>query len=85
MIKILENHGYTGSKVKLTTMLHLKTGVNYLENNTILATGEFLDFELHPYFKDFNVIEISDEDALSVNSVWINGTVITPKGYPKTK
>ena len=32
LILILEKYGMTGSKVTMSEMLHLKTGVNYLEN-----------------------------------------------------
>ena len=48
MIAILEKHGLTGSLVTLKEMLHLKTGVNYVENNNLLACGEFLNSENHP-------------------------------------
>ena len=42
MIAILEKYGLSGSLVTLKEMLHLKTGVNFVENNNLLACGEFL-------------------------------------------
>ena len=83
MIAILEKHGLTGSLVTLKEMLHLKTGVNYVENNNLLACGEFLNAENHPQFSNFNILEVPEEEAYAGNSVWINGTVLTPKGFPK--
>jgi len=43
LIAILERYGMTGSVVTLEKVLHLKTGLAYLENNNLLACGEFLD------------------------------------------
>ena len=40
-ISILEKHGLTGSEVTLEEVLHLKTGVNYLENGNMLVSGLF--------------------------------------------
>ncbi len=77
--EILEKHGFTCSEVTLEKVLHLKTGVNYLDNNNLLVSGEFLT---KPEFAHFNRIEISEKEAYAANCIWINGTVIVPKGYP---
>jgi dimethylargininase len=82
MIKHLQNHGMTGSMVNLSEVLHLKTGLGYLENNNLLACGEFLTKQ---DFKDFNLLEVDAAESYAANSVWINGTVLTPKGFPATK
>jgi dimethylargininase len=81
MIAILERYGMHGSVVELTEVLHLKTGLGYLENNNLLACGEFL---VKPEFQQFNLLKVDPEEAYSANSVWINDTVLTPKGFPKT-
>ena len=81
-IKILEKYKMTGSKVKMKEMLHLKTGLSYLENNNLLIAGEFVNY---PEFEKFNRIVIDPDEAYSANSLWINGTVFVPKGYPGTK
>lgn len=81
MIRILKNHGMSGSKIRLKEVLHLKTGLSYLENNNLLICGEFID---DPVFEQFNKIVIESNEAYAVNSVWINGNVIVPEGFPKT-
>jgi len=81
LIGILKKNGLTGSTVPLKSMLHLKTGVSYLENNILLAYGEFLD---KPDFKNFNIIQIPDDESYAANSLWINGYVLVPKGFVKT-
>lgn len=82
MITILNKYDYTSSMVTMKNFLHLKTGVNYLENNNILASGEFIE---KAEFTPFNLSEIPEEEAYATNSVWINGTVLTPTGFPKTR
>lgn len=82
MIDILDQYGYSGSKVDMSEMLHLKTGLAYLENNNLLACGEFLTKH---EFKDFNLVEIDKDESYAANSIWVNGNVLVPKGFPKTK
>ena len=78
--EILERYGYTCSEVKLEEVLHLKTGVNYLENNNLLVSGEFIEKE---GFQSFHKYVIPKEEAYAANCIWVNDTVIVPKGYPK--
>lgn len=78
-IEILIIYGLTGSEVPLTDVLHLKTGVNYIENNNMLVSGEFID---KPDFVKFNKIIVPPEEAYASNCIWMNGTVIVPEGYP---
>jgi dimethylargininase len=82
LIAILEKYKMTGSVVKLEKVLHLKTGVAYLEDNTMLACGEFIS---KPEFKDFNIIEIPEEESYAANCIRVNDKVIIPKGFPKTE
>lgn len=78
-IAILEKYGLTGSEVPLEKVLHLKTGVNYLENNNLLVSGEFID---KPDFASYNKFVIPEEEAYAANCIWMNGTVLVPMGYP---
>ncbi len=80
LINILERYGLSGSIVEMSGLLHLKTGLSYLENNNLLTFG---DMHLHPDFRQFNRIKVENEEAYAANSVWINGTVLVPKGFPK--
>ena len=79
LTEILAKYGLTCSEVTLEKVLHLKTGVNYLENNNMLVSGEFvtkLDFET------YHRVEIPEEEAYAANCIWVNDTVIVPEGYP---
>jgi dimethylargininase len=81
LILILKKYGMTGSKIPLFKLLHLKSGVSYLENNNMLVSGELIN---NKEFGRFNLIRIDDEESYAANSLWINGTVIVPEGFPKT-
>lgn len=81
MIAILKKYGMSGSVVEMSEMLHLKTGLGYLEDNNLVACGEFLT---KSEFQQYNLIEIDQADSYSANSVWINGTVLVPKGFEST-
>lgn len=81
MINHLVKHGYSGSIVTLTEVLHLKTGLGYLENNKLLACGEFLT---KPEFQQYDLLTVDSDESYAANSVWVNDTVLVPMGYPKT-
>jgi len=82
LIEILSNHGMSGSVVRLESVLHLKTGVAYLEHGNLLACGEFLS---KPEFRSFNLLKIDEDESYAANSVWINDKILTPKGFPKAQ
>jgi dimethylargininase len=81
LIRILKNYNLNGITVKMDKMLHLKTGLSYIENNNLLISSQFI---YDKTFDHFNKILIDDDEAYSANSLWINGTVFVPKGYPHT-
>ena len=82
LIKILNKYALTGSTISLEKVLHLKSGVSYIENNNLLVSGEFIN---ETEFQKFNLIIIDDDESYAANSLWINDTVLVPLGFPKTK
>ncbi|GAA0769635.1 dimethylarginine dimethylaminohydrolase [Clostridium subterminale] len=82
IIEILRKYSLDGSVVPLKEVLHLKTGLSYIENNNLLVAGEFVT---SPIFKEFNKIIINDDENYSANCIWVNDAVIVPAGYPTTK
>ena len=81
-IAILKKYGMTGSIVILNDILHLKTGLSYLENNKLVICGEFLS---NPIFESYDFIEIPGHESYAANCIWVNEFVIIPSGYPITK
>ena len=82
VIQILNKYGMSGSVIEVGEILHLKTGMSYLENDTIVACREFSS---HPELDKFTIIEVPEEESYAANCIWINGTVIVPEGFPVTK
>jgi dimethylargininase len=82
LINILKKYGMTGSVVTLDKVLHLKSGVAYLENNNLAAADEFLS---KPEFQKFNILKIDDDESYAANCVWINDHILLPKGFPNAK
>jgi len=81
-MEILKRFGHSCTVVPLTEVLHLKTGLSYLENNNLLVAGEFVEKDV---FKDFNKIVIGEDELYSANCIWVNNKILIPAGYPKTE
>lgn len=79
---ILSRYGLRGHTAPLREMLHLKSGVNYLEPDRLLVAGEFIG---RPEFASFAQIIVPPEEAYAANCLWLNGTVLVPSGYPQVR
>ncbi len=82
LLTILKRYQMTGEKVPLNNMLHLKSGVSYLEKDQMLVGGEFIN---HPSFKGFQRLKVDSDETYAANSLWINKTVLVPAKFPKTR
>jgi len=99
---ILKKNGYAATLVPLQHVLHLKTGIAYLQKNRLLACGEFLGrtpkgtganalphrgtgANALPPFSSFKIIPVPVGEEYAANSLWINGRVLVPAGFPMTK
>ncbi len=63
-------------------MFHLKSGVNYIGDNTLLVAGEFIS---DPRFDSFKKLEINSDEMYAANCIRINDYLIMPGNFPKTK
>jgi len=80
--EILKKYDYTCSLVSLKNVLHLKTGVAYIGDNNIIASGEFIK---NPLFKNNNIIEVEEDERYATNCIRVNGYVLIAKGFKKLK
>jgi len=78
---ILTKFGYTSDTVEVGEGLHLKSGVNYLGGRTLLLTKEFAEI---PEFSGYKKVVVADGEEYAANSLLINGTILTPEGFPHT-
>jgi dimethylargininase len=79
VIEYLQHHGMSGSVIGLERVLHLKTGVAYLEKDNLVACGEFLS---KAEFQRYNIMRIDEDESYAANCLWLNDKVLLPKGYP---
>ena len=80
-IDILSKYGKIGSIIPVNKGLHLKSAVSYLGNNYMLIDSEIINSNC---FKGFTIITTGSGEGYAANSISVNGTVIMPKGFPKT-
>ena len=81
-IQLLEMNGLSGTIVEFKDILHLKTGVSYLEGNTMVICKDFADL---PIFQGYEMIVVPEDEAYAANCIWVNGSIFLPAGFPKTR
>ncbi|MGD2271090.1 MAG: arginine deiminase family protein [Desulfobacterales bacterium] len=79
---ILEHYGNTWSKVPVRSGLHLKSSVNLVGRNTLLMTKEFSG---HGKFAPYDKIVVDEKEKSACNTLWVNNTLIVPKGFPAVR
>jgi dimethylargininase len=65
--------GFTVTAVPVAGCLHLKTGVTFIGNNTLVATGEFA---ARPELAEFSIIPVADEWAYGANFIAVNDRLL---------
>lgn len=80
--RIVSGYGYGWKPIIVESGLHLKSSVNYIGKNTLIITQEFADLE---QFQPYKLIVLEKSEECAANTLWVNDTLITPTGFPKTK
>lgn len=79
----LKLEGYTASNIdirSMTSILHLKSGIAYIGQNTLVLMEELAD---RPEFKSYRIIRVAEEESYAANCVRVNEHVLLPRGFPK--
>ncbi|MFW6140728.1 MAG: dimethylarginine dimethylaminohydrolase family protein [Acidobacteriota bacterium] len=79
--EILKKYGYDSEFIPVKNMLHLKSGINYLERGVIVIREEISYLS---WFQNFHKITVNPEESYAANCIFINGTVLIPTGFPET-
>ena len=79
---ILQGYGFEWTAVPLAGSLHLKSDVNYIGRNTLLLTEPMLNMQI---FAGYAKILVDKEEAYAANTLLVNGRLLTPQGFPRTK
>jgi dimethylargininase len=81
----LEREGYSASFVPATGipgLLHLKSGIAYLGERTLVAIDAFAGF---PGFQDYRIVRVTPEEAYAANCLRVNDRVLVARGYPRLR
>jgi len=75
--------GYSSSTIDvrpMTTILHLKSGIAFIGDNTLVVMEEMAD---NPRFAGFDVVRVSGEESYGANCVRVNDRVLVAEGFPR--
>jgi dimethylargininase len=79
----LTGFGFTSSTVDVRAMksiLHLKSGISYIGDNTLVVMEEMAKDE---QFQRFDLIRVSEEESYAANCVRVNDRVLVAAGFPR--
>jgi dimethylargininase len=77
----LASHGYSSSVIDIrgmTGILHLKSGISYIGDNTIVAIGELAANAL---FRNYQLLPVPLEESYAANCVRVKERVLVASGY----
>jgi dimethylargininase len=78
---LLDPLGYRCTSILVPSGLHLKSSVSYIGNHTLLVTSSLAS---HPAFTGYMKILLDPDEQVAANTLLVNGTLLVPKGFPKT-
>jgi dimethylargininase len=79
---ILSDFGFTSTVVPPGNILHLKTGMNYIGDNMMIAVKELAGYDI---FKEFEIIELQPLENYAANCIRVGSKLIIAAGYPVIK
>lgn len=83
LAEILAADGFTSLLVDIRncrSILHLKSGISYLDNNDLVVMDELAGRE---EFSCYNLIPMPAPESYACNCVLVNGRVLMPSGFPR--
>ena len=85
----LDALGYTASTIdirSMTTILHLKSGISYIGDNTLVVMEEMAaNPQFNSEFARFNLIRVSSAESYAANCVRVNDRVLIAEGFPQLR
>jgi len=78
----LSRLGYSSSVIDvraMTSILHLKSGISYIGDNTLVVMEEMAG---NPQFRNFDLVRVSLQESYAANCVRVNDRVLVPAGFP---
>ena len=82
MNALLGKFGYHAQGVELHDCLHLKSAVTRVDAGTLLINPNWVDAQ---HFARFDLIEVHPSEPFAANCLPVNGKIIFPAEFPKTR
>ena len=79
----LNTLGYTTSTIDIRamkTILHLKSGISYVGDNTLVVMEEMA---ANPQFSRFDLLPVAPAESYAANCVRVNDRVLIAEGFPR--
>lgn len=80
----LARHGFGASMIdirKLPGLLHLKTGLSWLGERRLLATGEIA---AHEGLRGWEIVRVPKGEDYAANCIKVNDALLIARGFPAT-
>ncbi len=81
LASFLVGAGHTSETVPVAAGLHLKSSVSYVGDNTLLLAPDMAEY---PGFASFKHLILDKDEQYAANTLFINGCLIMPMGFPQT-
>jgi dimethylargininase len=78
---IVTDYGYSVETVETTKCLHLKSAVSVIAPGTLLISP---DWVCSTAFKDYELVDVDDDEAHAANALLVGQGVIYPSSFPRT-
>jgi dimethylargininase len=79
--------GYSASTIdirSMTTILHLKSGISYIGDNTLVVMEEMASNpQFNSEFAGFNLLRVGRPESYAANCVRVNQRVLIAEGFPQ--
>ncbi len=79
---LLGQFEYKVTGVQMHDCLHLKTALTRVDDSTLLINKNWVDAQ---HFKNYDLIEVDASEPFAANCLPINGQIIFPTAFPKTR
>ena len=79
---VLCEYGYVVKGVELRDCLHLKSAATRVDHQAVLINKEWVDPN---HFTGFDLIEVDSSEPHAANCLPIDGSIIYPAAFPKTR
>ena len=79
---LIAPHGYYLKAVEMQGCLHLKSAVTLVEPKTLLINSAWVKAV---YFQGMDFVEVDQEEPYGANALLVDGTVIYPASFPRTR